>query len=374
MDFGFTSEQQLLADSARRYISEQYGFDRRKQILASADGYSRSVWKDFAELGFLGLIVPEEHGGLGGGAVETLLLAGAIGEGLVIEPYLSSAVLATQAIIRLGSPAQQAAWLPRLAGGELIAVLAADTACDFGSEGLVRATPAGDGWELSGHVPVVYHAPVADLLLVAASVDAAGRQADAVFAVPRRADGVTLAAYSTVDAQIAADVECNRVRVDRAARLGAAIDADLAAVIDYGLFALCAEALGALDRCLALTVEYTRTRNQFGGPIGRFQALQHRMVDMLMRIEQARSLVYLAATRCDQPDAQARASALSAAKVLIADAARFVGQQAVQLHGGMGVSDEAAVSHYFRRLVAAELRFGGGDAHLARYALQLAAS
>jgi alkylation response protein AidB-like acyl-CoA dehydrogenase len=373
MDFAFTPEQQLLADSARRYITERYAFEQRKQILASEDGCSRAVWKDFADLGFLGLNVPEDYGGLGGGPVETLLLSTAIGEGLVLEPYLSSAVLATRAIARLGSRTQQQAWLPKLAAGELIAVLASDASYGFGSEDAVRATATSDGWELNGRVPVVYHAPVADLLLVAARTGSPGREPNALFAVPAQANGVRLAAYSTVDAQLAADVECDALRVDAASRVGAAIQAELAAVVDYGLLALCAEALGALDRCLALTVEYTRTRNQFGGPIGRFQALQHRMVDMLMRIEQARSLVYLAAARCDEPDAHARESALSAAKVLIADAARFVGQQAVQLHGGMGVSDEVAVSHYFKRLVAAEVRFGSTDAHFARYAHRLAA-
>jgi alkylation response protein AidB-like acyl-CoA dehydrogenase len=372
MDFAITSEQQLLADSARRYIAEQYGFDKRKQILASADGYSKAVWRDFAELGFLALNVPEAHGGLGGGPVETMLLATAIGEGLVVEPYLSSAVLATRAIARLGSPMQQEAWLPKLAGGELIAVLAADAGYGFAGDDVLRATATGGGWELTGSVPVVYHAPAADLLLIAARTGSSGGEANALFAVPSQSEGVKLAAYSTVDGQLAADLECRLVRVDGASRLGGEIEAQLAAVVDYGLFALCAEALGALDRCLALTVEYTRTRNQFGGPIGRFQALQHRMVDMLMRIEQARSLVYVAAARCDEPDAPARESALSAAKVLIADAARFVGQQAVQLHGGMGVSDEVAISHFFKRLVAAESRFGCADAHLARYARQLA--
>ena len=374
MDFAFTAEQELLADSARRYVTEQYRFDRRKQIIASAAGYSKDVWSDFAELGFLGLNVPEEHGGLGGGAVETLLLATAIGEGLVVEPYLSSAVLATRAIARLGSPSQQAAWLPKLATGELVAVLAADASYGFGAADPIRATATSNGWELTGSAPVVYHAPLADLLLVAASTDSSGREPDALFAVPRGAGGVTLAAYSTVDSQLAADVQCHRVRVDQPARVGGEVGAELTAIVDYGLLALCAEALGALDKSLALTVEYTRTRNQFRGPIGRFQVLQHRMVDMLMRIEQARSLVYLAAARSDEHDAQARESALSAAKVLIAEAARYVGQQAVQLHGGMGVSDEVAISHYFKRLIASELRFGSADAHLARYARQLSAS
>ncbi len=374
MDFAFTSEQQLLADSARRYITEQYGFDRRKRIVASGAGHSQEVWRDFAELGFLGLNVPEDDGGLGGGPVETLLLATAIGEGLVVEPYLSSAVLATRAIARLGSPAQRAEWLPKLAAGERVAVVASDASYGLAGRGDgVRATVSAGGWELNGRVPVVYHAPLAHLLLVAARTDATAGEPNALFAVPAGTSGMTLTGYVTVDSQLAADVECRAVRVDNAVRLGGESAAELAAVVDFGLFALCAEALGALDRCLALTVEYTRTRHQFGGPIGRFQALQHRMVDMLTRIEQARSLVYLAAARVEDPDARVRSAALSAAKVLIADAARHVGQQAVQLHGGMGVSDEVAVSHYFKRLLAAEVRFGSADAHLARYARGLTA-
>lgn len=368
MDFSFSSEQQLLLDTARRYVAEQYGFARRKQILASPQGYSTVVWSEFAELGFLGLIVPEEHGGLGGGPVETLLLATAIGEGLVVEPYLSSAILATRAIVRLGSAPQRAEWLPRLAAGELTAVLAHEAAYGLGAGDAVRATPDGDGWKLDGRVPVVYHAPAAGLLLVAARTGAPGLEPNALFAVPAGSGGVALAPFTTVDGQTAADVECRGVKVPESARLGADVQDELAAVVDYGLFAFCAEALGALDRCLTLTVEYTRTRNQFGGPIGRFQALQHRMVDMLMRVEQARSLVYLAAMHSEDADAAGRQSVLSATKVLVADAARYVGQQAVQLHGGMGVSDEVSISHYFKRLLATEARFGCADAHLGRFA------
>jgi alkylation response protein AidB-like acyl-CoA dehydrogenase len=367
MDFGFSSEQQLLADSARRYITEQYSFDRRKQILASAASCSRDVWKDFAELGFLGLNVPEADGGLGGGPVETLLLATAIGEGLVVEPYLSSAVLATRAIARLGSDAQRAAWLPKLAEGELIAVVAADASYGLGGGDAVRASVSGDGWQLDGRVPVVYHAPVADLLLVAARLGPSAGAPNALFAVPARTAGVVLNPYVTVDAQLAADLECRAVRVDAASRLGADVETGLAAVIDYGLFALCAEALGALDRCLAVTVEYTRTRNQFGGPIGRFQALQHRMVDMLMHVEQARSMSYLAAVRISTKDAALRARDLSAAKVVVGQACRFVGQQAVQLHGGMGMTDEFHVSHYFKRLAILELSLGDTAHHLQNF-------
>lgn len=363
MDFSFTEEQQLLLDSIRRYVGDHYGFDQRKAILALREGYSRRVWQDFAELGLLGLNVPEPFGGLGAGAVDTLLMASALGEGLVVEPYLSSGVVATRAIAVLGTPSQCSSWLPRLADGGLIAVLAHDPS--------VRAVRRDGGWSLSGKIPVVYHAPLADLLLVAATTTADGHRPDALFALEGETARLTRSACITVDAQVAADVELDAVRVDETSRLGKDAADLLAATLDFGLMALCAETLGVLDKCLALTVEYTRTRNQFGGPIGRFQALQHRMVDMLTRIEQARSLVFLAASRCDATDVAAREAALSAAKVLIGDAARYVGQQAVQLHGGMGVTDEMSVSHYFKRLFAAEVRFGNADAHLDRYATHM---
>jgi alkylation response protein AidB-like acyl-CoA dehydrogenase len=370
MNFAFTEEQQLLADTVRRYLADSYAFEQRKKVLASAPGHSPAVWQEFAQLGLLGLNVPEADGGLGGGAVETLIVAMALGEAIVVEPYLSSAVLATRAIAALGSAAQRAAWLGALAGGERIAVLAHDLAP--AAPAGVRAIAKGGGWRLTGSLPVVYHAPAADLFLVAASTGAAADEPDALFAVPRGAAGLKLAACTTVDGQVAADVSLADAAVTSDARFGGDARAALAAVVDFGLMAFCGEALGALDRCLALTVEYTRTRNQFGGPIGRFQALQHRMVDMLTHVEQARSLVYLAASRCGEDDAAERRSALSAAKVLVGDAARYVGQQAVQLHGGMGVSDEVSISHYFKRLLATEVRFGSSEAHLARYAGQMA--
>ena len=225
--------------------------------------------------------------------------------------------------------------------------------------------------ELNGQVDVVYHAPLADLLLVAAASEPGG-VADQLYALPPDAP-LVIRPCTTVDGQPAAEVVFDRLLVAEATRVGGDAAAELAALADYAVIALCAEALGALDRTMALTVEYTKNRQQFGQPIARFQALQHRMVDMKSRIEQARSLVYLAAARHDGSDARQRASDASAAKVLIADAARFCGEQAVQLHGGMGVSDEVAISHYFKRLVAARLRLGSEYAHLTRYA-QLSAA
>jgi len=371
MDFSVTDEQQLLADSVRRYLRENYSFEIRRNILASADGYSRTVWKDFGALGLLGLLVPEREGGLGAGAIEVMLLSAALGEGLIVEPYLSSAVIATRAVDRLASPPQRAAWLPRLLSGDLVAVLACDAWPDPADAEPVRAELRDGRWLLRGEIPVVYHAPAAGLLLVPACSNPMSRDPDSLFGIPADTSGVNLVRFTTVDGQPAAAVELRDVRLDAAARVGGAVGPELAAIADYGLMALCAETLGALDRCLALTVEYTRTRTQFGGPIGRFQALQHRMVDMLTRIEQVRSLVYLAAARCEDADVGRRESALSAAKVVVGETARFVGQQAVQLHGGMGVSDEVSISHYFKRLTAAEIRLGSVETHLARYARHL---
>ena len=226
-----------------------------------------------------------------------------------------------------------------------------------------RAVSSGNGWALSGRKSAVYHAPAADLFLVSAKVD--GELA--VFAVPAGTAGIQLHHFTTVDGQAAADVVFDKVMLAADARLEGNAHAALPAILDYALAALCAEALGAMDRILAATIAYSRARVQFGAPIGSFQALQHRMADMFMHMEQARSMSYLAASQCLNPDAQARGQALSAAKALMGQAARFIGQQAVQLHGGMGMTDELDVSHYFKRLLAFELRCGSSDQHLENY-------
>jgi alkylation response protein AidB-like acyl-CoA dehydrogenase len=373
VDFSFTDEQQMLLESTRRLVADHYSLEQRRHIMASAEGYSREVWQRFAELGLLALNIPEENGGLDGGPTGTLLVSMALGEALVIEPYLSSAVLGTRAIAQLASPAQRAEWLPQLAAGESIVVLAHEEAATRHSSAAVetRATATGNGWLLRGRKAVVYHAPIANLLLVSARIEGAADRELGLFAVPRDSAGVKLHAYTTVDGQRAAEIALDGVKVLAASRIGGNVAAELPRVLDYGVAALCAEALGALDKLLAATIEYSRTRVQFGVPIGRFQALQHRMADMLTHVEQARSMAYLAASRCQSEDPAERAAALSAAKVIIGQAARFVGQQAVQLHGGMGVTDELGVSHYFKRLLAFELRFGSTDAHLERYMLYL---
>ena len=369
MDFSFNDEQQMLLDSTRRFIAERYGFEHRNHVRASADGWSREVWKQLGELGLLAINIPESEGGIGAGPVGTMLVSNAIGEGLLLEPFLSSAVFATHAIVQLGSAQQRSEWLPALASGESIAVLAHDEASTRFDVAHIetQAVQSGEGWRISGRKSLVYHAPAANLLLVSARV---GTEIG-LFAVPADASGVALSPRTTVDEQRAADIVLDHVVVAASARLGQDIREDLQVVLDQGLAALCAEAFGAMDRILAATIEYSRSRVQFGVPIGSFQALQHRKAEMLMHLEQARSMSYLATLRCTDTDPVVRRAALSAAKVLMGQAARYIGQQAVQLHGGMGMTDELDVSHYFKRLLAFELRCGTVDDHLAIYRQQM---
>ncbi|HXN82000.1 MAG TPA: acyl-CoA dehydrogenase family protein [Myxococcales bacterium] len=373
MDFNLTKEQEQLADTVQRFVAREYGFEARKAIRKSADGFSREVWSKLAELGLLGLLVPEEYGGLGFGAIETLLAMNGIGRGLLLEPYLPSAVLATVLLRELGSADQKETLLPQLAAGELIAVPAhgeAEARYDL-NRVATSATRDGDGFVIAGRKAVVLHASGANLLLVSARTS--GKPADeagiSLFLVPRDAGGVSLETYPTLDGQRASDVVLRDVRVPRAALLGpegGALPA-LSSAWEVGTAALCAEAVGALQAVFDATVEYSKTRKQFGVPIGKFQALQHRMVDMLMHVEQARSMSCLAAVRISTKDAALRARDLSAAKVVVGQACRFVGQQAVQLHGGMGMTDEFHVSHYFKRLAILELSLGDTAHHLQNF-------
>ena len=372
MDFAFNDEQQMLLDTTRRFIAGRYSFEQRNQIRGSAEGWSREVWLQLAELGLLALNIPEEDGGIGAGPVGTLLVGNAMGEGLLLEPFWSSAVVATHALATLGTPEQKASWLPRLASGESIAVLAHDEASTrFNAMDIeTLATQTSEGWELTGRKSIVYHAPLAELLLVSARV---GTEL-AVFEVAAHTTGISLSPCLTVDEQRAADISFNQVKLGPDARLGGDVRAPLQQVLDHALAALCAEALGAMDRILAATIEYSRSRVQFGAPIGSFQALQHRMAEMLMHLEQARSMCFLATAQCSNHNAQERAAALSAVKALMGQAARYIGQQSVQLHGGMGMTDELDVSHYFKRLLAFELRCGSTDHHLEQYRRQLKAA
>ena len=380
MDFNFTKEQEQLSDTIQRFVAREYSAEKRKAFLKSKDGFSREVWAGLGELGLLALQIPEEHGGMGAGAIEVLLTMNAFGKGLLLEPYLPSAILGTALVRELGSEEQKKSILPRLAAGELIVVPAhGEPAARYDLERVATTAKAAfaDGFVLEGKKAVVLHAPAADLLLVSARTGGAVDDAAGIslFVVPRDAAGVSLQTYPTMDGQRAADVTLHEVRVPRSSLLGPEGGAfsTIAAVFDLGIAALCAEAVGALQASLDATVEYTRTRKQFGQPIGKFQALQHRMADMLMHVEQARSMSYLAAMRCTDPDAATRRRAVSAAKALVGQACRFVGQQSIQLHGGMGMTDELLISHHFRRLAAIELSLGDTEHHLEQFVRSRAA-
>jgi len=374
MNFEFSDEQQQLHETVDRYLRDQYTFEKFRAVNASAAGWDKAIWAGLAELGVLALNVPSEQGGLGFGPLETLSVMDACGKSLLLEPFLSSAVIATAALRVHGGDEAATDLLTRMASGNVIAVLAHfEPTSRFESQWVsTRARKSGDTYTLDGHKAVVMHAGAADTLLISARTSGESKDMKGVslFRVPRDAKGVKLDSYPTIDGQRAADVYLQGVEVPASHRLGGEGEAlpAIEAALDIGLAALCAEAVGVMQALVDATVTYVQSRQQFGVAIGRFQALQHRIADMLIHLEQARSMSYLAALRCIDEDVPERRRALSAAKALIGQSARFVGQQAVQLHGGMGMTDELIVSHYFKRLTAAELAFGDSDTHLQRYA------
>ncbi|HUW38125.1 MAG TPA: acyl-CoA dehydrogenase [Rhodocyclaceae bacterium] len=365
MDFGFSEEQRQLTDTLQRFLRRDYGFEQRRAILASPAGWSRAAWSALAELGVLAINVPEAHGGLGYGPVETMLVMNAIGAGLVVEPYLASAVIATTLLAELADESIKDELLPQLASGEAIAALAHFEPESRFDAGRIAATASagGDGYLLSGHKAVVEGAAASDFLLVSART----RDHIALFLLGRDTPGLSLRDYPTVDGRRAAEVRLANVYAPATVRLGQDAMPAIARALDVGLAALCAEAVGAMSALQDATVDYLKTRQQFGQPLARFQALQHRAAEMLLHLEQARSISYLATLRCTAEDERERRRALAAAKVVIGRACRFIGQNAVQLHGGMGMSDELAVSHWFKRLTAIELDMGDTDTHLQRF-------
>ncbi len=379
MDFEFSDEQRQLREAVEGFATKEYTFDRLREIKRSGAGWDPAVWKGLAELGVTALNVPASLGGLGYGPTETLALMDASGPSLLLEPILTSAVIAT-ALLRQFDGAAAAELLRAMAAGDRIAALAHfEPKSRFDSRFVeTRAAPAGTGSRLDGHKAVVAHAGLAQVLLVSArsSGEAGDAEGLSLFVVPRETPGLTLTEYLTVDGQRAADIRLDGVRVPESSRLGGEGEALAAieAALDVGLAAVCAEAVSIMQALVRATVEYLNTRQQFGQPIGRFQALQHRVADMTVHLEQARSMSYLAAMRCASANLEERRRALSAAKVVIAEAARFVGQQAVQLHGGMGMTDELKVSHWFKRLTAIEILFGDSDFHLQRFAASISAS
>ena len=353
MNFDYSEEQQLLADSVRRYLAKSYDFESRKKILAG-EGWSREAWAQFAEMGLTGLAVPAEHGGFGGGAVDLMGVMEAFGEALVIEPYVPT-VLATRLIARAGSEAQQRAILPAVAEGRVKLALAhTEKGARYRTESVHASFENG---RLKGEKAAVVGAPVADKVLVSAhGADGIGLYL---------ADRPQATGYRTLDGRLAADLVFSGAPAEKL-RGGLEL---IEEAFDIGAALACAEAVGAMKFACETTLEYLKTRRQFGVPIGTFQALQHRIVELFIEAEQARSMACLACSRVDQAQSPAeRMRAVSSAKIKIGDAARKISQESVQLHGGMGMSEELKVSHTFRRLTVLAAEFGDADTHLARFA------
>jgi pimeloyl-CoA dehydrogenase small subunit len=374
MNFDLSEEQQLLADSLKRYLANEYSIDARAKIVASSTGWSDTVWAAFAEMGLLGVPFAEEHGGFGGTAVDVMLVMEAIGEGLVVEPYWVNVGLAGRLIARGGSAEQQKRILPPLIQGKRRLAFAhteRTARYDLGHVG-ARATRSGSGFTLEGEKRAVLHGAAADTLIVSARTSGSDTDPSGVslFLVERGAPGLTVKDYRTIDELRAADVWLSGVTVPADAVLGAEGRALplIEEAADYATALLCAEAVGAIRYANETTLEYIKNRRQFGVPIGSFQALQHRMVDMVISYEQARSMAYLACVKVDTAPAGERRHAVSAAKIKIADACRHVSQEAVQLHGGMGMTEELKVSHTFRRLTMISQTFGDAEHHLERFA------
>jgi alkylation response protein AidB-like acyl-CoA dehydrogenase len=374
MNFDPTDEQRLLAESIDRFVERDYGFETRRQIVASEQGWSRQAWSALADLGVLGLSIPEALGGFGGGAIDQMSVMEAIGRALLVEPYLAT-LLGAQLVVRGGSDAQRERILPGIVQGTLRMAFAhgeADARYER-SHVATRAVAQDDGYLLNGTKRIVLHGPCADWLVVSARVEEAvgARSSIGLFLVEPGAAGVVRHDLRTLDGLRASDIELRDVRVDRSARLAQGSDAAalIDTALDYATALVCMEAAGAIRYANDATLEYLKTRKQFGVPIGSFQALQHRMVDMAIHYEQARSMAALACATVDaETDPVRRAHVVSAAKVRVADACRHVAQEAVQLHGGMGMSDELKISHTFRRLTMIAQQFGDADYHLARFA------
>lgn len=372
MDFNFKEEQLQFADALKRWLAKDYSFEERSRIIGSEAGVSDAAWATLTELGMTALPVPEEQGGFSGSAVDMFVVMQELGRGLVVEPYLATVIGAE--FLKLGGG--HAALLEQVASGEL------KLACALGerqsrhelADIATTAVQDGEAYVIHGSKSVVVHGAQAGSVIVSAR--SAGAQRDhagiSLFVLPLDTAGVKVTGYRTLDGQRAADIAFDKVRVPSSALIGAAGAGwdILEAAADYGAGLLCAEALGAMEAIFAATLDYLKTRTQFGAPIGKFQALQHRMADMFIHLEQARSMALLAAVKLASTDADERRRAVSAAKFRVGQAMKFVGQQAVQLHGGMGVTNELPAAHHFKRLTMIELTLGDSDHHLRRFMAQ----
>ena len=373
MNFDLSEEQQLLSDSVERFINDQYPLDQRQLTVLSEQGFSSEHWQTMAQLGWLGASIPEQYQGFGGNQADTMVLMEQLGKGLVLEPFFASAVLAASALKYGGSDAQQNEWLPQIADGSKQLTLAyAEQQARFDLHDVItRAEQNPDGFTLNGHKSMVLHAASADALIVSARVSGAQTEKSGIelFLVDTNTQGVTVSAFPTVDGLRAAEVEFTNVSIPAAAKLACSEGGFkvLNRVAIDGILALAAEAVGAMEVLYKDTVAYTQEREQFDHPLSNFQVLQHRMVDMFMEYEQCKSLLYRATLEVVQRGDEAQRT-VHALKYLVGKNGIFIGENAVQLHGGMGMTEELRIAHYFKRLLVIDAQFGNHDYHLAQFA------
>jgi alkylation response protein AidB-like acyl-CoA dehydrogenase len=372
MDFSFNDEQRMLRDSLSSFLADTYDFDARKTAIGAEPGWRPEIWRALAQdLGVLGAALPEEMGGLGGGPVDSLVVMEELGKALVVEPYLETVVIGAGLLKRIDTPAAAEAVADIIAGERIVALAWGEPKGRYDAGDVsTRAVRDGAGWRLDGRKAVVTGAPMADQLIVTART--AGEQRDpqgvSLFLVDKAAPGLGVRDYRMVDGRQASEIALDAVTLSADALLGeegAGLPL-VEQVLDEARAALCAEALGVMSQLLAQTLAYTKQRRQFGHAISDFQVLQHRMVDMFIQHEQAVSMTYMATLKLDRP-APERAKAVSAAKAFVGKACRFVGQNAVQTHGGIALTNELALSHYFKRAAMIESELGSVDWHLARY-------
>lgn len=372
MDFDLSEEQRLLKESVDGLLTDSYDFDARKKYMKEKGGWSKAMWGKLAEQGLLGLPFAEADGGFGAGGVETMIVMEALGKALVLEPYLATVVIGGGFLRHGGTDAQKAAYVPGIIDGSktfAFAQVEKNSRYDL-HDVTTTAKKKGNGWVIDGEKFVVLNGENADVLIVTARTKGERRDKSGVgvFLVPANAKGITKKSYPTQDGLHAADITFTGVEVGADAVIGNPDDslALIERVVDDARTALCAEAVGLMDESLKTTVEYIKTRKQFGVAIGTFQSLQHRASDMFVAVEQARSMSMFATMAADAEDAKERARSIAAAKVQIGKSLKFVGQQSIQLHGGIGMTMEAKIGHYFKRLTMIENTFGDTDYHLRR--------
>lgn len=369
MNFELSDEQKLLSDSAQRYIREKYQFEERRQVFKDADGFSKKHWQTFAEMGWLALNIPEEFGGLSGSSFDLALLMEQLGGGLVVEPVVETAVLCAKLVQASGNLALRERLLGQIACGEVVLALAhqeQQSRHEYDTEIETKARPVAGGWSLSGIKHRVFHGASAQHWLVTAEIEGTGDFA--VFLVDRHPAGAALDSYELVDGSRAADITLDHTLIPEDAMLLRGDEAltALEEALDHAVLAMSAACLGSMESVMAMTADYLKTRVQYGKPLAQFQALQHRMAEMFVETDQARSMLASAIAAIESGDVQRRRFAVSGLKVITARAQYFVSGQGIQLHGGIGTTDEYAVGHHYKFALMYDKRFGDSDFHLDR--------